>query len=118
MRRHDYALDVLRNEFSFVQAGGYRLPPHGWKVPLIFEDSPICLRRDSCWPGRCALMEFVPAEAKSAKVPCRHIPLNELGETLDSLYRTATNHEIEDAVSRWLAATIAHLEGRTNRPAA
>jgi Ala-tRNA(Pro) deacylase len=112
-------LDALKKELSFLQGGGYRLPPHGWKLPLIFEDSPICVKREltACHATRCALMKLVPPEFKSARVPCRYIPLNALGETVDSLYRTATNEEIEDALYRWLLETIARLAAQGNEPA-
>jgi len=55
-------------------------------------------------------MHLVPAESREEKVPCRHIPFNEAGETLDSLYRHGDQHEIEDAVRVWLKVEIARLE--------
>jgi hypothetical protein len=42
--------------------------------------------------------------------PCRYIPLNERGETVDSLYRTGTQKELETAVVKWLEGTIKRLE--------
>jgi hypothetical protein len=36
--------------------------------------------------------------------------LNEIGETLDSLYRTGTNEEIEQTLQSWLLETIQQLE--------
>jgi hypothetical protein len=58
----------------------------------------------------CFLMEFVPPEDRKQAVPCRHIPLTEKGETLDSLYRWSDQNEIENAMKRWLLATIGKLE--------
>jgi len=55
-------------------------------------------------------MQLVPPELRSAPVPCRHIPLNAVGETLDSLYRYGDEHEIEETVTKWLQATISQLE--------
>jgi hypothetical protein len=55
-------------------------------------------------------MSFVPKEFCSEAVPCRHIPLNETGETLDSLYQTGTNEEIEQTLRSWLLETIRQLE--------
>jgi len=55
-------------------------------------------------------MHLVPVEMRSAKIPCRHIPLNESGETLDSLYRRSEQYEIEEKVSEWLWAAIQQME--------
>ena len=108
------ALRFLKNELKFVQKGGYRAPL-GWRAPLIFEDSPTCPKeRCSACPGvNCVLLSFVPEECLYEPVPCRHIPLNELGETLDSLYRTGTNDEIEQALQSWLLDNILQLEKKS-----
>ena len=55
-------------------------------------------------------MDFVPKGRHSEVAPCRHIPLNERGDTLDSLYRTGTNEEIEQSLTIWLRKTISQLE--------
>jgi len=104
-------LDVLRKELQFVQNGGYRAPIV-WRAPLVFEDSPTCPRGScaACPETDCVLMRFVPDECLYEAVPCRHIPLNELGETVESLYRTGTNEEIEQTLQSWLLETIEQLE--------
>lgn len=104
-------LQVLKNELEFVRKGGYRWPL-GWRSPLIFEDSPSCPtnRRCACAEADCALMAFVPKEYRYETAPCRHIPLNEAGETVDSLYRTGTNEEMERALQGWLLKAIQQLE--------
>ncbi len=111
MRNVGNTLRVLRNELQFVQKGGYRAPLV-WRAPLIFEDSPTCSPKSSsaCPDTDCVLMSFVPKEFCSEAVPCRHIPLNETGETLDSLYQTGTNEEIEQTLRSWLLETIRQLE--------
>jgi hypothetical protein len=55
-------------------------------------------------------MSFVPKECRYEAVPCRHIPLDEIGETVDSLYRTGTNEEIEQTLQSWLLKNIGQLE--------
>ena len=60
-------------------------------------------------------MEFVPSECRSEPVPCHHIRLNGAHETLDSLYRTGTQDEMEEALGSWLTATIKRLEGEASR---
>ena len=108
-------LDVLRSQRAFLEGGGYRQSPRTpWKAPLIFEDSPLCLnfeqptRPHPC--SKCALMRFVPLRRRSARVPCRYIPLNKAGETVDGLYRYASQPELEEAVAKWLKGAIRRVE--------
>jgi hypothetical protein len=108
-------LAVLKAELKFVQKGGYRLTAHSfWRPQFIFQDSPACLNFDGTQEPRpcsdCILSELVPEEMRASKIPCRYIPFNEQGETLDSLYRTATLEEIEAALTKWLIATTQKLE--------
>lgn len=108
-------LDVLRFELQFLRDGGYgRSPRTPWRPQYIFEDSLTCMNYDSkenlapC--SECVLMQLVPPEQRSEKIPCRHIPFNIFGENLDSLYRNGTQQEIEETVEEWLQATIQRLE--------
>jgi len=102
-------LEVLKFELQFLEQGGYgRSPRTPWRPQYIFEDSPTCMNYDSeenrgpC--SDCVLIHLVPSELCSAKIPCRHIPLNAAGETLDSLYRYSEQNEIEETVGDWLRA--------------
>jgi hypothetical protein len=108
-------LEVLKAELNFVKKGGYgKSPREPWRAQLAFEDSPTCMNYDSkedrasC--AECLLMQFVPAEKRGEKVPCRHIPLTSYGDTLLHLYRGGTEQEIEEALANWLQETIAKLE--------
>ena len=114
MKSAENTLQVLKNELEFAQMGGYRAPL-GWRLPFIFEDSPTCPRdrRCACPESNCVLMGFVPKECRYEAIPCRHIPLNEIGETIDTLYRTGTNEEIEQTLQNWLVKTIKRLEQPT-----
>ena len=108
-------LEVLKFELGFLEDGGYgRSVKTPWRPQFIFEDSPTCINYNSRHNPRpcseCSLMQLVPSEFRSAKAPCRHIPLNESGETLDSIYRYDDEREITEAVSVWLRATIRHIE--------
>ena len=108
-------LEVLRFELEFLEKGGYGSSPRDpWRPQFIFEDSPTCMNYDSREnPGpcsECVLMQLVPPELRSEKIPCRHIPLNAVGETLDSLYRCADQREVEETVGNWLRTTIRRLE--------
>jgi hypothetical protein len=108
-------LDVLKAELNYVTKGGYgRSPRDPGRAQLIFEDSPSCMNYDTkASPGpctECALMQFVPSEKLSEKVPCRHIPLTVDGETLLDLYRGGTQQELEGALADWLRRMIVRLE--------
>jgi hypothetical protein len=118
-------LDALKFELDFLQKDGYARPVREpWRCQLIFEDSPTCANHDSkdeCKPcHQCALMPLVPQGSRDEKIPCRHIPLNTQGETLDSLYRYADQRETEEVFGNWLRSTIAKLEtestARARRP--
>ncbi len=108
-------LEVLKFELEFLEKGGYgRSPRTPWRPQYIFEDSLTCMNYDSKEnPGPCSdcvLMQLVPPERRSEKIPCRHIPFNVSGETLDSLYQYSDQNEIEETVGGWLRATIQRLE--------
>lgn len=110
-------LALLKSELEFVEKGGY------WKASsreqFIFRDSPTCLNHrrleDSRPCSECVLFGFVPVDRQKEKIPCRHIPLNEQGETIDSLHRRRTQESIETALSRWLRATIQDLGDKQAR---
>jgi hypothetical protein len=108
-------LKVLKFELQFLEDGGYGRSPHApRRQSLLFEDSITCMNfnsqgdRTPC--SVCRLMQFVPPNRASEKIPCRHIPLNNTGETLACLYESATQPEMEEALGNWLRATIHRLE--------
>ncbi|HYM76396.1 MAG TPA: hypothetical protein VE377_10505 [Candidatus Dormibacteraeota bacterium] len=108
-------LDVLKFELSFLEDGGYGRSPHApWRAPAVFEDSPIC--PNFCDPARphpcesCLLEQFVPEGLRKETVPCRFIPLTQEGQTVDDLYRTGSQVEMETALAVWLRAQIARIE--------
>ena len=108
-------LEVLQFELQFLEKGGYgRSPRTPWRPQFIFQDSPTCMNYDiqanpaPC--SECLLLKFVPSASHGEKVPCRHIQLNDAGETIESLYRTGTQPELEEAYGNWLRQTIKKLE--------
>jgi len=106
-------VEVLKSELEYLRNGSYS-ERESWGPRFIFEDSPTCLNfghRDNPIPcSGCVLMDFVPPEHRSQKFPCRHIPLDASGETLDALYRHCGQVEVEETVCNWLQATIQRLE--------
>jgi len=108
-------LEVLKFELSFLLDGGYGRSPHRpWRAPAIFEDSPICL--NFCDPARphpcnsCLLDQFVPQAQRDESVPCRFIQLTKDGQTVEDLYRTGSQAEMEEALAGWLRAQIQRIE--------
>ena len=121
---HD-ALTVLKGELKFLDQGGYKKPigrrqpmfcmetGADWKKPVFFEDSPSCPKEKYCAcnpEGDCVLMNLVPAEQRHLAVPCRHIPLNEKGETIDSLEKSGDRAKVEATLKSWLVKNIEKLE--------
>jgi hypothetical protein len=130
MKTTNNTLSTLRHELEFLDNGGYRTTIGSrqplfcmetsveWRKPLFFEDSPTCPKKRyaACPDNNCVLMGLVPIEHQHETVPCRHIPLNETGETIDSLYRTGTNEEIEATLRGWLINTIERLKQPDETP--
>lgn len=108
-------LAVLKAELAFLEQGGYRNAPTAqFRPQFVFEDSPPCLnfgRTKDPRPCReCVMTSLVPADCLGEKFPCRHIPLNEAGFTIDTYYRLGTFEEAEAAVRSWLRRRIVELE--------
>jgi hypothetical protein len=108
-------LDVLKFELEFLEQGGYgRSVRTPWKATSAFQDSPSCLNfNDPARPhpcNECLLTDFVPRKARDESIPCHFIPLNQSGETVDSMERHAHQLEMEEALKKWLRSTIARLE--------
>jgi hypothetical protein len=108
-------LEILESELRFLESGGYRVSPTmEWRPKFILEDSPTCLNYASLQRllpcSECALMRFVPQDCCGERIPCRHIPLNVEGYTVDTFYRLGTQEELEVAWAGWLRNTIQQLE--------
>lgn len=108
-------LDLLTFELKFLEDGGYgRSPRTPWLRQRAFEDSITCpnfgdpSRPQPC--SECLLMRFVPSEFKDQDSPCRLIPLNDKGETIDYFYRFGTQLELEEALAGWLRQQISRIE--------
>jgi hypothetical protein len=113
-------LEVLKFELEFLEKGGYgRSPRQAQREPHLIEDSLSCLnyalgvKEHPC--ADCILMALVPEKDREKRAPCNHIPLNESGETIDTLYRYASQPEMEETFRAWLKATIARLESEQEK---
>jgi hypothetical protein len=108
-------LQVLKAELAFVEKGGYcKEQRYPWRPNFIFEDSPTCINFEGHEKSRpcaeCTLIHFVPEDRRETRFPCRHIPLTEKGETVNSFYEWGTEEELEHALKDWLKRTIGALE--------
>jgi hypothetical protein len=115
-------LEVLKFELNFLEQGGYgRSVRTPWKPTSIFQDSLSCInfndpeRPHPC--NECLLNDLVPNQYQEENVPCHHIPLNEAGETVDTMERQYSQVELEEAVRNWLRATIRRIEQERARKA-
>jgi hypothetical protein len=107
---HD-VLVTLESELRFVENGGYRASPETrWRPQFILEDSPSCLNYGSIQRllacSDCFWTRFVPQDCRGERIPCRHIPLNVEGYTIDTFYRLGTQEELEAAWAGWLRKSI------------
>lgn len=108
-------LAVLTDELAFLENGGYRHTERApWRPHFVFQDSPTCLNFDPASQPRpcseCILTRLVPEDMQRRKFPCRYIPINDRGETVDSFYRIGTQEELESELRLWLKATIERLK--------
>lgn len=115
MLDNSHVLQILKSELCFLESGGYdAMPRMGRRPKFILEDSPTCLNYGSIQRllpcTECALMRFVPQDCCGERVPCRHIPLNAEGYTVDTFYRLGTQEELEVAWASWLRKMIRRFE--------
>jgi len=115
MRREDgEILKMFQFQLKFLEDGGYRHSARTpWRAPYVFEESPTCANfHDAARPHpciECPLMDLVPPQFRGETAPCRFIPLNEAGESVDYFYRTATQMELEEALVCWLHKQIERM---------
>jgi hypothetical protein len=109
-------IEQLKFEIEMMEKGRYypsvREPRHN---PEIFRDSITCLnvglgeKEHAC--TSCFLSEFAPPEVRDSTGDiCHKIPLNEKGDTIESLKAEDDPHKLQGTVLKWLKKTVAKLE--------
>jgi hypothetical protein len=109
-------IEQLKFEIEMIEKGGYypsvREPRH---APDVFRDSITCLnvgleeKRHPC--SSCFLSEFAPPELRNSNDDlCHKIPLNEKGDTVESLKAAGDPYKLQAVVLGWLRNTVAKLE--------
>ena len=108
-------LAMLKFELHFLDNGGYERSVREPRKELsVFQDSISCLnyalpvRKHPC--TECFLMEFVPKGKQGESVPCHHIPLNDRGETLESMQCLGRDLQVQDAMREWLHSRSRRLQ--------
>ena len=108
-------LEMLKEELAFIEQGGYgRSVRTPWKPTSVFQDSLSCINFGYPYCAHpcteCHLLDFVPPEGRAAVVPCHNIPLNEAGETIETLEMEDNQQKLETEVKNWLRAKIRQIE--------
>ena len=109
-------IEQLKFEIVMMEKGRYypsvREPRQN---PEIFRDTIICLnvgleeKEHAC--SSCFLSEFAPPEVRNSTSDiCHKIPLNEKGDTIESLKAEDDPHKLQAIVLSWLKRTVAKLE--------
>ena len=109
-------IEQLKFEIEMIEKGGYypsvREPRH---TPEIFRESVTCLnvgleeKEHPC--SNCFLSEFAPPEVRNSKDDvCHKIPLNDKGDTVESLKAEGDPNNLQANVLAWLKNTVAKLE--------
>lgn len=106
-------LELLKSELDFIEKGGYgRSVRTPWKERSPFRDSLTCVNYalpEKAHPcSECHLIDFVPRDKQSEELPCHFIPLNELGDTVETL--EGNQGRLEDLLKEWMRQKISELE--------
>jgi hypothetical protein len=109
-------IQQLKFEVEMIEKGGYHPSVReARREPEIFRDSITCLnvgleeKEHAC--SSCFLSEFAPAEMRNSTGDiCHQIPLNERGDTVESLKTEGDPEKLQAAVLGWLKKTVAKLE--------
>ncbi len=109
-------IEQLKFEIQMIEKGGYYPSVRdARRAPEIFRDSITCLnvgleeKEHAC--SSCILSEFAPPEVRNSNGDiCHMIPLNEKGDTVESLKAEGDPYKLQAIVLSWLKKTVAKLE--------
>jgi hypothetical protein len=109
-------IEQLKFEISMMEKGGYYPSVReARREPEVFRDSITCLnvgleeKEHAC--TSCFLSEFAPPEVRNSNEDiCHKIPLNEKGDTIESLKAADDPYKLQATVLAWLKKTVAKLE--------
>jgi hypothetical protein len=109
-------IEQLKFEIEMMEKGGYYPSVReARREPEIFRESITCLnvgleeKEHAC--TTCFLSEFAPPEVRNSNGDiCHKIPLNEKGDTIESLKAADDPYKLQASVLAWLKKTVATLE--------
>jgi len=109
-------IQQLKFEIEMIEKGGYYPSVRdARRAPEIFRESITCLnvgleeKQQPC--SSCFLSEFAPPEVRDSSGDiCHKIPLNERGDTVESLKAEGDPNKLQAHVLAWLKNTVAKLE--------
>lgn len=108
-------LELLKTELDFIEKGGYgRSVRTPWKMTEAFRDSLTCVNYalpEKAHPcSECHLIDFVPREKRQEELPCHAIPLNDAGDTVESLELENNQAKLEVVLKQWMRGKIKQIE--------
>jgi len=111
-------LELLKAELDFIEKGGYgRLVKTPWQERSPFRDSLTCVNYalpEKAHPcAECHLIDFVPREKQNEEMPCHAIPLNEAGETVETL--EGNQAKLEETLKEWMRRKIQEIEAERDQ---
>ena len=110
-------LELLKTELDFIEKGGYgRSVRTPWKMTEAFRDSLTCVNYalpEKAHPcSECHLIDFVPPNKRLEELPCHAIPLNDAGDTIESLELENNQGKLEAVLKQWMRARIKQIEAK------
>ena len=108
-------LELLKTELDFIEKGGYgRSVRTPWKMTEAFRDSLTCVNYalpEKAHPcSECHLIDFVPRAKRHEELPCHAIPLNDAGDTVESLELENNQAKLEAVLTQWMRDKIKQIE--------
>jgi hypothetical protein len=105
----------LKTELDFIEKGGYgRSVRTPWKMTEAFRDSLTCVNYalpEKAHPcSECHLIDFVPHNKRREELPCHAIPLNDAGDTVESLELENNQAKLEVVLKEWMRDKIKQIE--------
>jgi hypothetical protein len=108
---------LLEAELELIEGGGYGLPAGQPSAERpMFYHSLVCINHwqvpdhDSECHENCVLLDAVPEPHRTEKLPCHFIPLNQRGDTVQSLEASGDREVMQEKVKQWLRETIQKLK--------
>jgi hypothetical protein len=101
------SLETKRRALGLLLIEIENLRQHGFSGLLCIGANP---RPPADCSADCPLLELAPPESRTSQIPCRQIPLNEQGETVESIAATRATTYLEEQLTQWMEKTARQLK--------